>query len=234
MSTPIETIRSYGGLYTAESEIHSPATIDEVIALFHMARQAGRRVAFRGRGYSFDTQGLDSGTLISLDRFNKISVDVSARQVTVGAGATWGDILAAAEPHGLVPPVMVSTSHASAGGTLSACCISRFSPTAGKEGKWISRFTIITPDGIVRQCSRTEHADLFYAAIGGFGYFGAVVEITYELLYVGTPARIKTYVTLRPDTSELHTILLQAYDKSDNDTPKPPKEGFNSRCAACI
>ena len=214
MPTTTETIRSYGGLYTAESETHYPSTTDEIIAIFQMARQAGRHVAFRGRGYSFDTQGLDSGILISLDRFNSISIDVSARQATVGAGATWGDILAAAEPHGLVPAVMVSTSHASAGGTLSACCISRFSPTAGKEGKWIARFTIITPDGEIRQCSRSEHSDLFHAAIGGFGYFGAVIEIVYDLLYVGTPARIKTFVVLKPDTSDIHTTLLPPAEPS--------------------
>jgi decaprenylphospho-beta-D-ribofuranose 2-oxidase len=103
---------------------------------------------------------------------------------------------------------MVSTSFATAGGTLAAGCMSRFSPTAGKEGKWVARFVMVTPDGEVRECSRTEHPDLFHAALGGFGYFGAVTEITYDLLDVGKPVRIKTVVTRRPDTRELHSSLL--------------------------
>ena len=207
-SPPVNTILSYGGLYHAQSEMYYPATVADINDIYDCARKAGRRVAFHGQGYSFDTQGLDSGILISLEKFDAISIDVAARQATVGAGAVWGDILAATEPHGLVPAVMVSTSHASAGGTLSACCMSRFSPVAGKEGKWIARFTIITPDGQIRQCSRAEHRDLFYAAIGGFGYFGAVIEITYDLLYVGIPAHIKTYVTLKPHSRDLHSDLL--------------------------
>jgi decaprenylphospho-beta-D-ribofuranose 2-oxidase len=219
MQTPIpQTIRSYGGLYEGRSELYYPDTVAEIIEIYDMARREGRRVAFRGRGYSFDRQGLDSGLLISLDHFAEITIDVAARQATVGAGAIWGDILAAAEPHGLVPAVMVSTSYASAGGTLSACCISRFSPTAGKEGKWIARFTIITPDGQVRQCSRTEHSDLFYAAIGGFGYFGAVVAITYDLLYVGIPARVRTQVTLKPHHYDLHADLLPPRDMPPTQT----------------
>jgi decaprenylphospho-beta-D-ribofuranose 2-oxidase len=208
LTPPSETIRSYGGLYESSSEIYYPATAAEIVAIFHTARAAGRQVAFRGRGYSFDTQGLDSGILISVERFTLVTIDPAARQATVGAGATWGDILTAAEPHGLVPAVMVSTSHASAGGTMSACCMSRFSPTAGKEGKWIARFRIVTPDGQILDCSRTEHSDLFFAAIGGFGYFGAVIEITYDLLYVGTPASIRTHVTLKPDHLDLHQDLL--------------------------
>jgi decaprenylphospho-beta-D-ribofuranose 2-oxidase len=203
-----ETIHSYGGLYESQSEIYYPTTTAEILALYQNASSTGRKVAFRGRGYSFDTQGLDSGILISLDRFNEIAIDITARQVTVGAGAIWGDILTAAATHGLVPAVMVSTSRASAGGTLSACCMSRFSPTAGKEGKWIARFTIVTPDGVIRQCSRTSHSDIFYAAIGGFGYFGAIVEITYDLLYVGSPVHVKTRVTLKPHPADLHIDLL--------------------------
>lgn len=211
LTPPSETIRSYGGLYESRSEIFYPATAAEIVSIYELARSQGRRLAFRGQGYSFDTQGLDSGILISVERFNLITVDPHARQATVGPGAMWGDILAATEPLGLVPAVMVSTSYASAGGTLSACCMSRFSPTAGKEGKWISRFRIVTPDGQIRDCSRQEHPDLFYAAIGGFGYFGAIIEITYDLLYVGLPARIRTFVTLKPNHLDLHRDLLPGH-----------------------
>ncbi len=203
-----ETIYSYGGLFHSRSEIYYPASVPEIIEIYQRARAEGRRVAFHGNGYSFDTQGLDSGILISLARFDSIHVYTDARQVVVGAGAIWGDILAATEPHGLVPGVMVSTSYASAGGTMASCGMSRFSPTAGKEGKWIERFLIVTPDGSLRQCSRSENADLFYAAIGGYGYFGAVIEIAYRLLYVGTPAHIRTHVTLKPHSRDLHLDLL--------------------------
>lgn len=103
---------------------------------------------------------------------------------------------------------MVSTGNASAGGTISANCMSRFSPVLGKEGKWIDNFVIITADGISRRCSRTENADLFYAAIGGFGYLGAVVEITHNLYPVPDNAKVKTIVIRKPTHTDLHKDLL--------------------------
>jgi len=205
---------SYSGFYATQAEIFYPGDTERVRQLFSLARVNNRKVNFRGGGFSFDSQGLNSDLLISLRRINKIEVHADVKQVTVGGGAIWADILKAVLPFNLVPAIMISTGYVTAGGSLSANCMSRFSPIWGKEGKWIDSFEIITADGELRHCSRTENADLFYAAIGGFGCFGAVVEITYNLVEVPAQAKIKTLVVRKDNHAELHNDILPGVNKS--------------------
>lgn len=203
-----QQVKSYSGYYQCNAEVFAPADIAGLQRILAMARQQKRKVSFRGEGYSFDSQGLNNDLLISLKHLNKIEVNPAARQVTVGAGANWRNILKATSPYNLIPAIMVSTGHASAGGTISANCMSRFSPVLGKEGKWIEHFLIVTANGEIRRCSRTENADLFYATIGGFGYLGAVVEITHNLYPVPENAKVKTVVIRKPHHHDLYKDLL--------------------------
>jgi len=206
--------KSYSGFYKTTAEIFYPEDTDRIRQIFSLAQEQKRKVAFRGEGYSFDSQGLNNDLLVSLRRLTKINVNPTTKQVTVGSGAIWADILKAVQPFNLVPAVMVSTGFTCAGGTLSANCMSRFSPIWGKEGKWIDSFEIVTADGVVRNCSRTEHADLFYAAIGGFGSFGAITRITYNLVSVPELAKIKTVVIRKDNHADLHKDVLPGENKT--------------------
>ena len=87
----------------------------------------------RGGGHSFDAQPIGDDLVVSTERLNSIEL-LDGDRVRVGPGATWGEIFAATQPHGLVPAGTVTTEHATAGGTLSADCLSRFSMAYGKEG----------------------------------------------------------------------------------------------------
>lgn len=177
---PTSTLRSYAG-HTAQAELCIAADENDVRHALLRAKSAGRLVAFRAGGLSFDTQALSHDLSVSLERLTQIHVDKATATVTVGAGARWKDILARTSQEGLLPYVLVTTGEATAGGTLSSHSISRFSPTLGREGRHVSRIRLLLPDGTVRCCSRTENPELFSAAIGGFGYFGAILEITYRL-----------------------------------------------------
>ena len=111
----------------------------------------------------------------------------------VGPGATWGAILETLKPLGMVPAVTVTTENATAGGTLSGDCLSRFSPSYGKEGEWIQSFDLLTPEGELITCTppakdqlpSTKQERVFCGTIGGLGYLGAVVSITYRVMPVG-------------------------------------------------
>lgn len=147
------------------------------------ARKNGWTVSFRAGQMAFDTHALNDDMVIQLVGFATIS-DVVDGKITVGANAAWGDILETAKRHKHVPYVMVSTEFATAGGTLSADCLSRFSPACGKEGNHVESFQLMKLDGEVVTCSRGAHTDLFQGAISGFGLVGVVLEITYWLMPV--------------------------------------------------
>ncbi len=188
----------YSGLYSASGLVFEPESEEHVKRIFAYAHKAGRRITCRAGGHGFDGQALGDDLVVSMVRMDSIEVFPDQRRVRVGAGACWGAIFAALEPHGLVPRVTVTTEHATAGGTLSGDCLSRFSPAWGKEGEAIERFTVVTPTGETIEATPPERgADpstwtkpqrVFCGVIGGLGYLGAVLEITYHgLLEAGDP-----------------------------------------------
>jgi decaprenylphospho-beta-D-ribofuranose 2-oxidase len=190
-----EELGCYSALYSARAQVLRPANVEDLRRIFADAREAGRRVTMRAGAHAFDGQALGDDLVVSTTRLNTIEV-LDDHRLRVGAGATWGAILAKLEPLGLAPAVTVTTEAATAGGTLSGDCLSRFSPAYGKEGKWVESFDLLTTEGELLHCTApredapasewTREERAYCGAIGGLGYLGAVVAITYRLLSVGS------------------------------------------------
>ena len=176
-----KTLVTYGGA-KARPMVTAPTGEDELRQALEYANQKGWSVTFRTGGRAFDTQSLNTDLVILLTNFAGVTVDQEAETVTAGAGAPWGEVLAKSVKIGMVPHVMVTTRTASVGGTLASNSLSRFSPTLGREGRHVKRFSTMTPDLKVLECSRDKNPKLFRAAIAGLGYVGAVIEVTHELL----------------------------------------------------
>ena len=191
----------YTNLSSAEADLRVPRDEDELKQIFEEARAQQRKVALRGGGHSFDTQSLGNDIVVSMEQFKRID-PVANDCVAVRGADTWGDILRSLQAQGRAPYVTVTTEHATAGGTLSGDCLSRFSTAWGKEGERIRSFTIVTPTGTL-DCKR-PNADhdlelgerVYLAAIGGLGYLGAVTDITYDVLPVRPiDGRIRVHTT---------------------------------------
>jgi FAD/FMN-containing dehydrogenase len=190
----VERISGYSGLDPVRVTVYRPTEPAQVAALLGYAQAVGRRVTLRGGGHCFDAQAVGEDLVVSMAGLDEIRVEPERELVHVGPGATWGAILRALQRHGLVPAVTVTTSHATAGGTLAADCLSRFSPARGKEGEWIEELVLVTAAGDTVLCTRPPHGDaaewtdpqrLFMGVVAGLGYLGAVVAITYKVLAVG-------------------------------------------------
>jgi len=207
------TLTSYTNLFESNSRLACPKTINDLREIFVSAKLNSTPLTFHAGGHSFDQQSLpqNGGIAISMLNFNQIEIFADEKIMTVGAGATWGDILSKLEPLGLVPYVTVTTAHATAGGTLSADCLSRFSPSFGKEGHHVKSFTFMSLDGELITCTPPASQDeltwtweeqVFCGVVGGFGYLGAVLDITYELLFVGeTNGKIGVSSTIKKHRS---------------------------------
>lgn len=234
-----EELGCYSGLYSARAQVLEPADVDELRRIFAYAREAGRRVTLRAGGHSFDAQALGDDLVVSMMRFNSIEVLADEEKVRVGSGTTWGAIFGKLEPLGLVPAVTVTTEHATAGGTLSGDCLSRFSPAYGKEGTWIESFDLLTTEGELLACTApredvppsgwTREERAFSAVIGGLGYLGAVVAITYRVLSVGQTGGqigvrtiVRKYDTFRHLAADLVPTARRTY-LEDSDPRDPMK-----------
>src|SRR5579863_7494730 len=150
------------------ARVRVAASVEDLGRHLQEARTKRWRVTVRAGQMAFDTQAISEDLVIQLAGFDEIG-EVTHGSITVGANAPWGRILEVTRQAGYVPYVMVSTEFATAGGTLSSDCLSRFSPTCGKEGNHVERFSLMKLDGEVVECSRTENPDLFAGAISGFG-----------------------------------------------------------------
>ena len=224
-----EELSCYSQMHSTHAEVLRPADVDELEEMFADARAAGRRMTLRAGGNAFDAQSLGADVVISLEHLDAIGEvfdDDDDECVTVGSGARWGDILEKVAPLGLVPAIMVTTENATAGGTLSGNCLSRFSPTFGKEGGWVKRFKLLTVTGERIEC--TPPADdqepetwtlaqrAYMSAIGGLGYIGAVYEITYKLVRAYDPGvegvgeiAVKTTLTKHKTYEHLADALVK-------------------------
>ncbi|XXX74665.1 FAD-binding oxidoreductase [Sorangium sp. So ce134] len=209
---PLCRLQGYSGLHQSFGDLYTPGSIEELRVLFRMAKRTGRRITFRAGAQSFDGQALNDDIMISMTRFTSIDIDEEGARMTVGAGATWGAIARELAARGFVPYTVVSTSHATAGGTVSGDCLSRFSCTGGKEGHYVERLTLLTLDGELLSLGRDEATSaLFHAVIGGLGYLGAVIDVTYRVARVapaGTPIRVVTEATRCGSLEELAETLL--------------------------
>ena len=185
----------YTGLYAGRAWILEPESIDQLRQVFAYAREHGRRVTMRGAGHSFDGQPIGDDLVVSTLRLDSIELLDGAR-VRVGPGARWGAIFAATEPDGLVPAITVTTSERHGWrhplGRLPLAVLARL-----WEGGQVGRE--LRPPHHGRRAARiaprrlrdagwdelTREQRVFRGVIGGFGYLGAVVSITYRLLEVG-------------------------------------------------
>jgi decaprenylphospho-beta-D-ribofuranose 2-oxidase len=243
-------LSSFTQLEQCASLLYVPRDEGELARIFTWARGAGARITFRAGGHSFDDQSLGDDldpdppphVVVSMTSFASIEIDPKNQRMTVGPGATWGAIFALLEPLGFVPYVTVTTEHATAGGTLSGDCLSRFSPMYGKEGHHIASFDLMTVDGQVHVCAppanrgpaTTLEERLFYGTVGGLGYLGAVTSITYELHYVGeTNGRIgvESYVFDYESFQELATELVPVVLSAVNKDPGAPQSVFSALSA---
>jgi FAD/FMN-containing dehydrogenase len=159
--------------------IAEAASAEDVALAVRAARDNGLPLAIQATGHGVVVPS-DGALLLKTGALNGLSVDPAAKTARAGAGTQWGDVIAAAGPHGLAPLSGTSTTVAVAGYTL------------GGGNGWLSRkfgyqadslisAQVVTAAGEIVTASADEHADLFWALRGGGGNFGVVTELEFRL-----------------------------------------------------
>ena len=144
------------------------------------ARAAGRPVATSGARHSLGGQSLPlDGTAM---RFVEEPVRrLGNRIVRVGAGTSWRRVISELDPLGLSPAVMQSNSDFSVGGTF---CVNAhgWAIPRGPFGSSVLSVRMMLADGTLLTASRTENAELFALALGGYGLYGIVLDLDLEVV----------------------------------------------------
>ena len=102
------------------------------------------------------------------------------RAVRVQAGMRWRDLQDHLDPLGLAVKTMQSYANFTIGGSVSVNAHGRY-VGHGPVGHTVRALQMVLADGSVVEASRTDHAELFRAAIGGYGGIGVITEVELDL-----------------------------------------------------
>ena len=176
---PKRRLAGFGRSSWSECRVAEVENVDELRQLFARCRDERVPLAFRGSGRSYgDAALLSKGLVVDLTRMAQITHwDPTTGIIEAGPGLTieglWRHVL----PHGYWPAVVPGTMRPTLGGCLAMNIHGKNNFRAGPIGEHVLDFDLLSIEGQSLRCSRTEHPELFHAAISGLGLLGAITRV---------------------------------------------------------
>ncbi len=143
------------------------------------AKSEGRAVNIGAARHSMGGQAIPKdGHAITFDS-PFVSVETGAETYKVQAGTRWSQVIAALDPMKLAPKVMQSNNDFAVASTFSVNAHG-WATAHGPMGATVRSLQMMLADGSLITASRTENANLFAAAQGGYGLIGMITELEVE------------------------------------------------------
>lgn len=158
----------------------APRTTDDIRQALAMGPGP---VSIGGGRYSMGGQIATENSLhFDMRQFNQvIRFSPQSRGIRVQAGMRWRDVQSVIDPHDLSVKIMQSYANFTVGGALSVNAHGRY-VGAGPVINSVRSLQLVLADGSVIEASRSENADVFHAAIGGYGALGIITEVELDLV----------------------------------------------------
>src|SRR5687767_11516063 len=175
--------------WTRVREVETPRTADDLQAAVKVAREKRLKISCAGGRHAMGGQQFGSGNLhLDLCDMNRVlSFDRQRGILEVEAGIQWPqiiDYLLKMQCDGPqawgIRQKQTGADRLSIGGALAANIHGRglrMPPFVND----VESFTLVTADGELKECSRTQNRELFRLAIGGYGMFGIVYSVRLRL-----------------------------------------------------
>ena len=178
-------------------------------------------IAVGGGRYSMGGQvAVQGGLHIDMRQMNGLVwLKPDAQAVRVQAGMRWRDLQDLLDPEGLAVKIMQSYANFTVGGSVSVNCHGRY-VGLGPVGHSVRALQLVTAQGDVLEVGPQARADLFAAAIGGYGAVGVITEVELDVVpnvrlqRRVTPVRLPDYLAhfrqavLADPTAVLHNADL--------------------------
>jgi decaprenylphospho-beta-D-ribofuranose 2-oxidase len=177
-----EHVEGWGMAVGAPSRVYRPTSVDELRAVLAECRREGVSLAPRGSGCSYGDASVNAGgRVLDVSRFARIlSFDRETGVAELEPGVTIKDLWQHALPRGYWPRVVSGTMFPTVAGAAAMNIHGKNNFAVGTIGDAIREFDLLLPSGELVTCSREREADLFHAAIGGFGMLGLFTRIVLE------------------------------------------------------
>lgn len=172
----------------------SPMTFEQLYKIvIEFAQKIKIPINCRGQAYSTGGQAqVKNGILIDFSNLNKIYPPKNEEMsVKVECGALWKDVVDECLKFELTPPVLPDFLGLSVGGVLSVGGISGQTHQHGLVADNVIELKVMTLDGKIHSCSKTQNTDLFNASLATLGQFTIILEATLKL--IPAPNKCKTF-----------------------------------------
>lgn len=142
----------------------------------------------RGCGSSYGDAALNSeGIVVSTARLNRfLNFDREQGVLVAEAGVTFDEICELILPAGWFLPVIPGMARISLGGAVAADVHGKNHLQQGSFGQHLLWIELVTASSERIRCSPTEHADLFWATVGGMGLTGFISTVCLKLKRVAS------------------------------------------------
>jgi FAD/FMN-containing dehydrogenase len=122
----------------------------------------------------------ERGIALTLSQ-SSVKADPATKTYRVTAGTRWNTVVAELDKIGFSPAVMQSNNDFGVASTFSVNAHGWPVPFSGC-GSTVRSIKMMIPDGTIQTCSRTQNAELFRHAMGGYGLFGIIIELELDMV----------------------------------------------------
>jgi decaprenylphospho-beta-D-ribofuranose 2-oxidase len=212
----LERVWAWGMADSAMSYVYRPTSVEGIQEVFAIARRHGLKVGLRGAGRSYGDASLNAEQIsLDLTRMNRIlEWNPETGVIRVEPGVTIRDIWQYTIEDGWWPYVVPGTMYPTIGGTAAMNIHGKNNFKVGPLGDHILDFEILLPTGEIKLCSREMNADLFHAAIGGFGMLGCFTSLTLQLKKVHS-GNLRVEPISVDSLAEMIEVFEQRADQAD-------------------
>lgn len=206
---PLTTPIGNKPLNTIKGVVIMPSDVADIQAALLWAQKHSVDLAIKGGGHSVaGTSSSQGGLVIDLSHLKNVSVDTTAKTVTVQGGATWKEVDEAAGVHGLAV-VGGTVNHTGVGGLTLGGGYGWLSGLYGLTIDNLLSARVVLADGRLVTASATENPDLLWGLKGAGYNFGVVVEFTYQAHDQKNPV-FAGIISFQPDQLEFVIEQLNA------------------------
>ncbi len=190
-STALETSRlrhltGFGMVSGADAFVFEPRTEADLIRVFQVARESGRKVALRGNGRSYgDANIAEEAIVLDIRRMNRIlDWNPETGVLHAEAGVTIEQLWRTSLGDGWWPPVVSGTMFPTLAGALAMNIHGKNAFHSGTIGEHVLEIRAVLPNGT--SLTLTPADDAFYELISSAGLLAAITEVKIQMRAVAS------------------------------------------------
>ena len=204
LSWAVLNLSGFGRYPWARCKVFRPERIQEVGKGLSLAD----KIIPRGLGRAYGDAAINPHRFaLLMERLDRLlAFDEGTGVLRCETGVSLDDIIMTFLPRGYFLPVTPGTRYCTVGGCFSCDVHGKNHHKDGSFGNFVRSVRILLPSLELVDCTPTKNAEIFFAALGGMGLLGVVLEVEIELMKVQSSYMVVDYVRTKDLDETLRTF----------------------------